>query len=130
MKKDFIYNLFRHQIAGFTATLVDFGFTLLLANVFFIWIGYANFIGAIFGAITNFIISTLWAFSGSKNRLINQIWKYSIVSFGSAILNTFLVVLFTEKWFQFDLILIKIITAITIALTYNFLLMRYYVFKK
>lgn len=130
MKKDFLYNLFRHQIAGFTATIVDFGITLLLTNIFFIWIGYSNFIGAILGAITNFIISTLWAFSGSKNKLINQVWKYTIVSLGSAILNTAFVVIFTEKWFQFDLVITKILVAITIALTYNFLLMRYYVFKK
>lgn len=131
MNKDFwLYNLYRHQIAGFLATVVDFGITFLLTNVFLIWIGYSNFIGALFGAIANFIISTLWAFAGSKNKLINQIWKYTIVSFGSALLNTLLVVLFTEKWFQFDLLITKIFVAITIAWTYNFLLMRYFVFKK
>ena len=131
MNRDFwLYNLFRHQIAGLTATAVDFGITLFLTNILFIWVGYSNFIGAIFGAITNFIISTLWAFSGSKNKLINQIWKYTIVSLGSALLNTLLVVIFTEKWFQFDLVITKVIVAITIAWTYNFLLMRYFVFRK
>ena len=130
-KKDFwLYNLFRHQAAGLAGTAVDFGFTLLLTNVFLIWVGYSNFLGALAGAIVNFLISSYWAFAGSKNKLVNQMWKYIIVSLGSAILNTVLVVLFTEKWFQFDLVISKIVIACTIAWTYNFLLMRYFVFKK
>ncbi|MGB0881391.1 MAG: GtrA family protein [Vicingaceae bacterium] len=130
-KNDFwLYNLLRHQAAGLIATGVDFGVTLILTNVFLIWVGYSNFTGAAAGAVVNFIISTYWAFSGSKNKLINQIWKYSLVSLGSALLNTSLVVLFTEILFQFDLVITKIVIAITIAWTYNFLLMRYFVFRK
>lgn len=130
-KKDFwLYNLFRHQAAGLAGTVVDFGITLLLTNVFLIWIGYSNFTGAVAGAVVNFIISTKWAFAGSKNKLVNQMWKYILVSAGSALLNTFLVVLFTEYWFQFNLVFSKIIIASTIAWTYNFLLMRYFVFRK
>ena len=109
-KKDFwLYNLFRLQAAGLAGTAVDFGFTLLLTNVFLIWVGYSNFLGALAGAIVNFIISSYWAFAGSKNKLVKQMWKYIIVSLGSAILNTVLVVLFTEKWFQFDLVISKIV---------------------
>jgi len=133
MSKDrdfWLYNMFRHQAAGLAGTAVDFGVTLLLVHIALIWVGYANFIGASLGAVANFLISSFWAFKGSKNRLINQMWKYSVVSIGSAILNTILVVLFTEMWFQFELIVTKIAVAIIIAWTYNFLLMRYFVFKK
>ncbi len=130
-KKDFwLYNLFRHQAAGLAGTAVDFGITLLLTNILLIWVGYANFTGAVAGAIVNFLISTYWAFAGSKNKLANQIWKYVIVSLGSAILNTIFVVLFTEKLFQFDLVISKVVIACSIAWTYNFLLMRYFVFRK
>lgn len=130
-KKEFwLYNFFRHQAAGFISTLVDFGITILLTNTFLIWVGYSNFAGATAGAIVNFVISSFWAFSGSKNKIINQIWKYVIVSLGSALLNTFFVVLLTEYWFQFDLLITKLTVAITIAWTYNFSLMRYFVFKK
>lgn len=130
-KKDsWLYSLFRHQLAGLAGTTIDFGITLILTNLLFVWVGYANFAGAVTGAIVNFLISTYWAFSGSKNKLANQIWKYSMVSFGSAVLNTLFVVVFTEKWFQFDLLITKIIVAIIIAWTYNFLLMRYFVFRK
>lgn len=129
--RDFwLYNLFRHQAAGLAGTTVDFSVTLLFVHVFMVWVGYSNFIGASAGAIVNFLISSYWAFSGSKNKLINQMWKYALVSFGSAVLNTILVVLFTETWFEFDLVITKVFVACTIAWTYNFLLMRYFVFRK
>lgn len=130
MKKDFwLYNLFRHQIAGFIATIVDFGVFNLLIYGFGVWYVTSNAIGAIVGAVVNFIISTRWAFAGSKNSLKNQIFKYSLVSFGSMVLNTFFVYLLTDIA-GFSPNGSKIIVAITVAWTFNFLLMRYYVFKK
>lgn len=130
-KKDFwLYNLFRHQVAGVVATTVDFGTTIILTESFLLWYGYSNATGAFLGAIVNFFISSYWAFKGSKNRLRNQMYKYAIVSAGGLILNTVLVILLTDSAFHFDYRISKVITAISIAWTYNFLLMRNYVFKK
>ena len=130
-KKDFwLYNLFRHQAAGLVATAVDFGTTITLTEKFLLWYGYSNATGAFTGAIVNFFISSFWAFKGSQNKLKNQMYKYALVSFGSLILNTLLVVFLTDSIFKFDYRISKIITAIGIASTYNFLLMRNYVFKR
>ncbi|MEJ6736388.1 MAG: GtrA family protein [Flavobacteriales bacterium] len=130
-KKDFwLYNLFRHQAAGITATVIDFGITIFLTETFLLWYGYSNATGAFSGAIINFFISSFWAFKGSKNKLKNQMYKYAIVSTGSLILNTVLVVLLTDSALHFDYRVSKVITAAFIAWTYNFLLMRNYVFKK
>ena len=130
-KKDFwLYNLFRHQAAGVIATTVDFGVTILLTETFLVWYGYSNATGAFSGAVVNFFISSFWAFKGSQNKLKNQMYKYALVSVGSLILNTLLVILFTDSVFHFDYRLSKFITAVLIAWTYNFLLMRNYVFKK
>jgi len=129
MKRDLIYNLFRHQIAGLIATAVDFGILILLTETFNVWYVFSTAAGAISGAITNFYISSSWAFSGSKNSIRNQIYKYLIVSTGSLLLNILFVFLLTDLLY-FDYKLSKVITAIFIAFTYNFLLMRYYVFKK
>ena len=131
MSKDsWLYTLFRHQIAGFLSTLIDFGVTIFLTEAMLIWYVYSNATGALFGATANFFISSYWAFAGSKNKLINQLWKYVIVSFGSLMLNTLAVYLLTDWMFEFDYKLSKIIVAITLAWSYNFLLMRYFVFKK
>ena len=130
-KKDFwLYNLFRHQATGFIATLIDFGVTIFLTEVFLIWYVYSNATGAFLGAVASFFISSYWAFSGSKNKITNQLYKYMLVSAGSLIINTALVYLLTDWLFQFDYKLSKFIVACTVALSYNFLLMRYYVFKK
>jgi putative flippase GtrA len=129
MKKDLIYNLFRHQIAGLVATIIDFGVLILLTETFNVWYVYSTAIGAFAGAITNFYISSYWAFSGSKNSIRNQMYKYLLVSTGSLLLNILFVFLLTDL-LHFDYKLSKIITALFIAWTYNFLLMRYFVFKK
>ena len=128
-KKDFFYNLFRHQIASFLATLADFGVFNLLTYVFGIYYLTSNIFAAITGATTNFIISTTWAFSGSKNSLKNQMVKYIIVSFGGLIINTFFVYLLNDL-IDITSNISKIITAIIIGWTYTFTLMRYYVIKK
>jgi len=129
-KNFWLYNLFRHQIAGFIATLVDFG----IFNILLFSISYKNYlvfhiISSGIGAVINFFISSYWAFSGSKNSLKNQMNKYVIVSTGSLVLNTLLVYLLTD-FGQLHPNYSKIIAAIFIASTYNFLFMRYYVFKK
>jgi putative flippase GtrA len=129
-KKDtWFYTLVRHQTASFIATCADFGVFNLLTYVFGVYYLTSNIFAAATGATLNFIISTTWAFPGSKNSLKSQMVKYIIVSCGSLIFHTFFLYLLTGLG-TLNPNYSKIITAIFIALTYNFLLMRYYVFKK
>jgi putative flippase GtrA len=139
-KNDFwLYNFLRHQAAGFIATLVDFGVLIFLTETFDLGFHIFSFdipkysipvaLGALSGAIVSFYISTYWAFPGSKNSLKNQALKYVIVSIGSLLLNVLFVYLLTDL-INLDYKLSKFITAIFIAWTYNFLLMRNFVFKK
>jgi putative flippase GtrA len=129
-KKDYwLTNLFRHQIAGALAFLIDFVVFVILTDLINLWYVPATAIGALVGAIINFTLSTYWAFSGSKNSLKNQMFKYVLVSAGSIVLNTLLVYLFTD-FLSFDEKLSKLVTAILVGSIYNFLLMRNYVFKK
>ena len=129
-KKDsWIHNLIRHQGASFIATLADFGSFNLFLYGFGVWYVTSNIVGALIGATLNFILSSYWAFSGSQNSLKSQVIKYTIVSIGSLILNTFFIYLLTDLA-QFEPNLSKVIIAITIGISYNFVLMRYYVFKK
>ena len=129
-KKDYwLTNLFRHQIAGALAFLIDFVVFVILTDLINIWYVPATAIGAFVGAVVNFTLSTIWAFSGSKNSLKNQLFKYVLVSSGSIILNTLLVFLFTN-FLSFDEKLSKLVTAVLVGSIYNFLLMRNFVFKK
>jgi putative flippase GtrA len=129
-KKDFwLKNLFRHQLAGAIAFFVDFLVFVVLMDTLGLHHAPATAIGALVGALINFLISSFWAFSGSKNSLKNQLFKYILVSTGSIILNTLFLVIFTDL-FGFDPKLSKLVTAILVGSFYNFLLMRNFVFKK
>jgi putative flippase GtrA len=129
-KKDYwLTNLFRHQVAGTIAFLIDFVVFVILTDLLNLWYVPATALGALVGAVVNFTLSTYWAFSGSKNSLKNQMFKYVLVSGGSILLNTLFVYLITD-FLSFDEKLSKLVTAIMVGSIYNFLLMRNYVFKK
>ena len=129
-KNDFwFYAFLRHQTASFLATLIDFGALIFLTEIAGMWYVLSTAAGSLLGTVSNFIFSSYWAFSGSKNSLKNQVYKYVLVSIGSLILNTLFVYLITD-FLNFDYKLSKFVTAIMIGWGYNFLLMRYYVFKK
>lgn len=129
-KKDFwLKSLFRHQVAGAIAFLVDFVVFVILTDLLNLWYVPATALGALVGAVLNFTLSTSWAFSGSKNSLKNQMFKYVIVSAGSILLNTLFVYLLTD-FLSFDAKLSKLITAVLVGSIYNFLLMKKFVFKK
>jgi|TARA_R110000782_G_scaffold259894_1_gene350870 putative flippase GtrA len=127
--KFFFISFLKYQTAALLATLVDFGVFFLLKDVFHIWYVYATAIGALTGAITNFILCRNWAFSSREKKLVTQIGRYIMVSLGSLLLNTVLVYVITEL-FKIHENYSRVMTAILVAVTYNFTLQKYFVFKK
>ncbi|PCJ22755.1 MAG: polysaccharide biosynthesis protein GtrA [Flavobacteriales bacterium] len=121
--------IFRHQVAALIGWGVDYTVLILCTEIFSIWYVTSTAVGGVFGALVNFFISSYWVFSKSKNSLKNQLFKYIIVTFGNLILNILFIYLLTD-WVNIDYKISKIIAGITIAGLYNFLLMRYFVFKK
>lgn len=126
--KSFIYSFLKFQAAAIIATGVDFGVYFLLKYGIGKWYLLATFIGALLGAITNFIILRYWATKSTKNKLSHQAGKYSLVAAGSLFLNTSLVYLFTEL-FYISSDISKVAGAIIVAISYNFILQKYFVFK-
>jgi putative flippase GtrA len=129
LKKSLIISFLRYQVAAIIATMVDFFVLIILTELFDVWYVASTAAGAFCGALTNFIICRYWAFVNSSNNLANQAVKYTIVSAGSLILNTLFVYLLTD-FAGVTYSISKIITAIIIAIFYNFTLQKYYVFKQ
>lgn len=129
LKKSLILSFVRYQVAAIIATMVDFFVLIALTELFNVWYVTSTAIGAFCGALTNFIICRYWAFVNSSNNLVNQVYKYILVSIGSLILNTLFVYLLTD-FVNINYSISKIIAAITIAIFYNFTLQKYYVFKQ
>jgi putative flippase GtrA len=116
------------QIAAFIGTAVDFGVVIFLTEFFGIWYVISNAIGATYGAVTNFFLGRNWVFLSTKNKVSHQAFRYFLVATGSMILNTLGVYLLTE-FTSLNYIYSKIIVAVIIAFTFNFLLQKYFVFK-
>ena len=116
------------QVAAFIGIAVDFGVVIFLTEIVGMWYVISNVIGATCGAITNFSLGRNWVFSFTQNKISHQAFRYFLVAAGSMILNTLGVYLLTE-FTSLNYIYSKIIVAVLIAFTFNFLLQKYFVFK-
>ncbi len=101
----------------------------LLLHLVGVWYVYAQIIGAVFGAITNFLLGRYWAFHSKEDKISNQAFRYAIVSTGSLILNTVGLYVLTE-YTPLAPEPSKVIVGILVAVTYNYLMQKKFVFRK
>lgn len=128
------------QVASLVASCVDFLVTWLLVRQF----GaspvpgsplvhgdapvFASVTGTICGGVTHFLISRNWAFSAREKKWTGQLTRYALVWIGNLILNA------SGVWLLYHIAgwnvwPAKIVTAIGIAVFYNYVLQKRYVFK-
>ena len=128
-KPSFFKSLARSQIASVIATISDFSMLIFLAEVVGIYYVWATACGAFTGAVIHFLLGRFWAFIAIEGNFFHQAAKYGLVAVGSLILNSSGVYAFTQ-YGGLPYPVSKVITAIIIGLTYNFLLHRYFVFRR
>jgi len=116
------------QLAALAGTAVDFAATIFFTELFGIIYWVSNALGAALGAVTNFLLGRYWVFEAGDQQMTGQIFRYILVSVGSLILNTLGVFLLTE-YFQLYYVWSKVIVAVLVAVTYNFILQKNYVYK-
>lgn len=116
------------QFAAAVGTLVDFAAMLFLQRVLGVWYVTATAIGAFLGACTNFLLGRYWVFSAAESKLKDQAFRYILVAAGSLVLNTGGVYLVTEQ-FGIDPFYSRVIVAVLVAISYNFILQKNFVFK-
>ncbi|MBC7386673.1 MAG: GtrA family protein [Cryobacterium sp.] len=118
----------RAQIASLAATAVDFGTLFFATEVLGVWYVVSTGLGALFGAITNFVLNRYWSFEASHLEWGPQARRYALVSGGSLGLNMLGVYTFTE-FLGVKYGLSKVLTSLLVGLLFNFPLHRRYVFK-
>lgn len=118
----------RAQAASLIATIFDFGLFFLLVEITGLWYPLANGIGNVGGAVINFTVGRSWVFDASHSSKLSQAWKYSLVWFGYLIIN-FLSMVFLKHFFQMDYRVAKVIVALLLSVTYNYLLQKSFIFK-
>lgn len=138
-KKQGLFVFLRAQLSAQFATLVDF----LLTFVCFRWFGLyyllATSIGSIAGGVINCIINYKWTFATKDCSFKWVFFKYILVWIGSFVLNVGGVYLLVEllqdhthlweRASSFYLMVVKIIVAVIIAVGWNYMLHRHFVFK-
>jgi putative flippase GtrA len=118
----------RAQAASVMASSVDFLVTWLMVRQLQAPPVAGSVTGTICGGITHFLISRNWAFSAQEKKWTGQLTRYVLVWIGNLILNA------SGVWLLYHIAgwnvwPAKIVTAIGIAVFYNYVLQKRYVFK-
>jgi len=116
------------QLISLLATGIDFGVSFLLVKVLGAPYLAGSATGTILGGMTHFLISRNWVFSAQEKKWTGQLSRYLLVWIGNLILNVsglYLLVHFAGMNFM----LAKIVIAISIAVFYNYVLQKRFVFK-
>jgi len=116
------------NIAAILASLADFLFTFLLKYIGHLDAVLASILGTIFGGVINFIIGRVWVFKTSQTNFSEQGKRYFLIWLGNLLLNASGVYLLI-KIMGVQYLIAKMITAITVAIGYNYPLQKGYVFK-
>ncbi|NDE09655.1 MAG: GtrA family protein [Chitinophagia bacterium] len=116
------------NIAAIIASLADFLFTFLLKYIGHLDAVLASILGTIFGGVINFLIGRVWVFKTSQTNFSEQGKKYFLIWLGNLLLNASGVYLLI-KIMGVQYLIAKMITAITVAIGYNYPLQKGYVFK-
>jgi phosphatidylglycerophosphate synthase/putative flippase GtrA len=90
----------RAWVASAAATVVDYGCFTILVEVVGVYTGTSRALGALLGAVTNFILNKVYTFKTRKTSILAEVPKYAAISLTSLLLNTGGVILLTEgrRW--------------------------------
>ena len=123
------------QIASLLASGVDLLVTFLLLR----WAGvssgtasakvtFCGATGTICGGVTHFMISRTWVFNAQERQWAAQLNRYVLVWIGNLILNVAGLYLLT-RYTELSHMLAKIVVSVTVAVCYNYVLQKRFVFK-
>jgi len=119
----------KSQFSAALATALDILVTVVLVELFNVWYVTAVAIGALCGAVSNFLLGRNWSFKARNDIWHQQMARYALVSGGSLVLNTTGVYLLTDG-LGVQYLASKIVIAILITISFNYPLQRYFVFAQ
>jgi putative flippase GtrA len=116
------------QLIALLATAVDFGITWLLVTVAGAPPVAGGATGTICGGVTHFMVSRTWVFNAREKKWTGQLNRYVLVWIGNFVLNVSGLWLLTH-YTGLNYLIAKIITAVLVAVLYNYQLQKRFVFK-
>jgi putative flippase GtrA len=117
------------QIASVLATAVDFLVMRLIVQIAGLpYVVPASAIGTVLGGITHFLVSRGWVFRAGEGRWKVHLGKYLLVWTGNLLLSVSVLYLLTH-YTSINYLVAKIGIAIGLAVFYNYVLQKKFVFK-
>jgi putative flippase GtrA len=123
-----MFTYLKAQAALIVGSLADYLVTIVLVEVFHSWYLVANLLGNISGAVMQFVLSRNWAFEATGGRVRKQVTRFILVWAGNLALSAAGVYFFTQ-YIGLSYIVSKVITSVTLGLTYNYILQKRFVFS-
>jgi putative flippase GtrA len=127
--KNPVYIFAKAQASAFIGGIVDYLVMIVLSELFHIHYTISIVFGGIIGAIVNFSINKYWTYQSHQFPVGVQLLRFILVVAGSILLKSSGTYLLTT-WLVLDYKFSRIITDIFVSLCFNFLLQKYWVFKK
>jgi putative flippase GtrA len=116
------------QMIALLATAVDFGITWLLVTLAGAPPVAGGATGTLCGGVTHFMFSRTWVFNAQEKKWTAQLNRYVLVWIGNLVLNVSGLWLLTH-YTGLNYLIAKIITAVLVAVLYNYQLQKRFVFK-
>lgn len=125
----YMVTFLKAQASSLIATAADFLLTILLKEVFMVWYLAATTAGTICGGITNFLLGRNWVFPSTEKKAGIQAFRYIMVWLGNLALNAGGTYFFTsiagiKYWIS------KILVSLIVGIGYNYVLQKFFVFRK
>ena len=124
----FLRTFTRHQLASLGATILDYLCLFSMTEIIHIHYTIATAVGALLGAVSNFLMNRYWSFQAHHEKWTTQSSRYLLVSAGSLILNTAGVYGLTES-LGWHYALSVGVTSLIVGIFFNFPLHKYYVYE-
>ncbi len=124
-----IKEFFKAQLSAFVGGLFDFCIYSLCYKVFGISAPFSNVVSGSLGAVVNFSINRYWSFQSADQKLGDQLWKFIVVVIGSITLKSSGIYLLVDV-LAINFLLSKAIVEIIVSLGFNFMLQKFWVFRR
>ncbi|PWT77874.1 MAG: GtrA family protein [Bacteroidetes bacterium] len=123
-----MFTFLKAQAVSLTASCIDFLATILIVEVLHDWYLWASITGTLLGGLTYFILGRNWVFGGINKKIGPQLARYFVVWIGYLILNAGFVYLITH-YLGSNYVVSKVSVSVIMAISYNYLLQKKFVFK-
>ncbi len=119
----------RAQVSAFAGGVIDYLIMIICIEWFGISLITAIIIGGTIGAVINFFINRHWTFRNHNTKLLPQLVKFISAAMGSILLKATGTQFLTNA-LGVDYKITRLITDAIVCFGYNFLIQKFWVFKK